>query len=300
MILAHLTDLHVRPPGVAVSRVAETTMLAERALRAVGAMRPAPDAVVISGDLTDCGLDREYASLVPMLRRHLGHLPLYLVPGNHDRRENFRAWLGDLPGVTEHPEFVQYAVEHLAVRLVMLDSVAPGYGHGELCDARLAWLEATLAAAPHRPTMLVLHHPPIRCGLVMSDAINLHHAERLAAVVARHRQVERILCGHHHRMIVGRLAHAIVSVAPSVAHQSEFDLMDDQGRLVMEPPQFQVHLRLPDGEVVSHTVFVDQHPGPFPYIADPDYPGRRPAIPVTSIPDDEIYILANQKTFASP
>ena len=276
MILVHLSDLHVRPPGISAYRVVESTMLAERALRAVAALRPQPDAVVISGDLTDCGLDAEYAALAAMLRRHLSHLPVYLALGNHDRRDRCRAGLAGFAGVTAHPTFVQYVVDDLPVRLVVLDSVAPGYGHGELCDERLAWLERTLAAAPARPTMLVLHHPPILCGLASADAINLHHPERLAAVVARHPQVERILCGHHHRMIVGRLSHAIVSVVPSVAHQSEFALDHDADRFVMEPPAFQVHLRLKTGEIASHTVFVEPYPGPFPYIADPDYPGRQP------------------------
>ncbi len=249
-------------------------MLAERALRAVAALRPRPDAVVISGDLTDCGLAAEYESLAAMLRRHLDGIAVYLIPGNHDRRDNFRAALGAFPGVLTHPEFVQYAVEDLPVRLVMLDSVVPGAGHGELCAARLDWLDRALAAAPGRPTMLVLHHPPILCGLAMMDAINLRSAEALAAVLARHRQVERILCGHHHRPIVGRLGHAIVCVAPSVAHQGEVALRDDRGRFVLEPPAFQLHLCLPDGQIASHTVLVEDFPGPFPYIEDPDYPGK--------------------------
>lgn len=274
MILAHLSDLHVRPRGVSAHRVVETSMLAERAARSVGAMRPRPDAVVISGDIADCGLAREYAEVATLLRRHLRDLPIYMVPGNHDRREVFRAGLAGYPGIAEHPDFIQYAVEDLPHRLVMLDSVTPGAAHGELCADRLAWLDATLARAPERPTLLALHHPPILCGLASMDATNLRDAAALAQVVGRHRQVERILCGHHHRSITGRLAQAIVSVAPSVAHQSEFDPLADHDRLVMEPPAYQVHMALPDGQLASHTVFVESFPGPFPFIVDPDYPGQ--------------------------
>jgi 3',5'-cyclic AMP phosphodiesterase CpdA len=276
MILAHLTDLHVRPSGVPAYRVVESTMLAERALRAVAGLRPRPHAVVISGDLTDCGLPSEYGVLAAMLRRHLSDVPVYLVPGNHDRRENLRAALRDWPGVVADPEFVQFAVDDLPVRLVLLDSVVPGYGHGELCDRRIAWLDRTLAAAPDRPTMLVLHHPPIQCGMPMADAIALHQPERLAALLERHPQVERVLCGHHHRSIVGRLGSVIVCVAPSVVHQAELALIDDEGRFVFEPPAFMLHLRMPDGQLASHTLYVEPYPGPFPYIADPDYPGARP------------------------
>ena len=272
MILAHLSDLHIRPSGVAAYRVVETNMLAERALRSVAAMRPRPDAVVISGDIADCGLASEYAGTLVLL--HLGDVPVYLVPGNHDRRERFREGLGAFPGVDSHRDFIQYVVDDLPVRLVMLDSVVPGAGHGELCAARLAWLDNALATAPERPTMLVLHHPPITCGIASMDAINLRDPTGLAQVVARHPQVERILCGHHHRSIIGRLAQAIVSVVPSVAHQSQFDLVLEHDGFVMEPPAYQVHVRLPDGTIASHTIFVESYPGPYPFIADPDYPGR--------------------------
>lgn len=279
MILVHLSDLHVRPSGKPAYRVVEASHLAERALRAVRAFTPRPDAVVISGDLTDNGLKEEYAELRHMLRRHLGGLPVYLIPGNHDRRENLRAGLGEFPGVAAHPDFVQYVVDDLPVRLVLLDSVAPGFGHGVLCAARLAWLEARLDEAPQRPTFLVLHHPPMLCGLPVFDAINLRNAEELGALLRRHPQVERILCGHHHRSMTGRLGHAIVSVAPSVAHQGAFELDDDRGRFAMEPPAYHVHLRTPDGGIVSHAVFVEAYPGPFPYIADPDYPGGKDVAP---------------------
>jgi 3',5'-cyclic AMP phosphodiesterase CpdA len=273
VILLHLSDLHVRPSGKPAYRVVEASHLAERALRAARAFTPKPDAVVISGDVTDNGLVAEYEELRRMLRRYLAGLPVYLIPGNHDRRGNFRDMLAEYPGVTADPEFVQYVVEDLPVRLVMLDSVVPGAGHGELCARRLGWLDARLAEVPAKPTFVVLHHPPMLTGLATYDSINLHTTAELAAVLARHKQVERVLCGHHHRSMTGRLGNVIVSVAPSVAHHGAFELDDDRGRFTFEPAGYHVHLRLPDGGIVTHLLFVEQYPGPFPYIADPDYPG---------------------------
>ena len=60
MLICQLTDLHVRPSGMACSRVSETNMMTERALRVVAAFRPAPDVVLITGDLTECGRNDEY------------------------------------------------------------------------------------------------------------------------------------------------------------------------------------------------------------------------------------------------
>lgn len=274
MILLHLSDLHVRPSGKPAYRVVEASHLAERALRAAAAFRPRPDAVILTGDLTDNGLVSEYTELRHMLRRHLAGLRVFVIPGNHDRRENFRAALAEFPGVTADPDFVQYVVEDLPVRLIMLDSVVPGAGHGLLCAQRLAWLDARLAEAPARPTFIALHHPPMLCGLPLFDSINLHNMAELGAVLARHPQVERILCGHHHRSMTGRLGNAIISAAPSVAHHGAFELDDDRGRFTFEPPGYHVHLQTAAG-FASHLLFVENYPGPFPYIPDPDYPGGK-------------------------
>jgi 3',5'-cyclic AMP phosphodiesterase CpdA len=103
MLICQLTDLHVRPVGQAANRVSETNMLTARAFRAVAAFRPRPDAVLITGDLTECGLPAEYDNLAAMMRQSLD-LPVYVVPGNHDRRGNFRTALAHLPGVTADPD----------------------------------------------------------------------------------------------------------------------------------------------------------------------------------------------------
>lgn len=272
MLFVQLTDLHVRPYGQPACRVVESNMMVERALRAVANLRPAPEAVLITGDLTDCGLPEEYERLAEMLPRFLP-MPVFAVPGNHDRRENM---IAHLPGTPQKDGFVQYTVEDFPVRFVMLDTVVPGAGHGELCDTRLAWLDHVLAAAPDKPTVIGMHHPPFVCGIGHMDRINLWHAERFIDIVARHRQVEHILCGHHHRPIVTRIAHAICSIAPSVAHQTELDLRPGApSALVLEPPGYQILLWSVEAGLVSHTALVESFPGPFPFVVAPEYPGRK-------------------------
>jgi 3',5'-cyclic-AMP phosphodiesterase len=273
MLLAQLTDLHLRPMGLPADRVVETNMLAERAFRVVSRLTPAPDAVVLSGDLAETGLQPEYDVLVALLRRYL-RCPVFAIPGNHDRRENFRAALAHLPGVTEDAEFVQYAVDGYPVRLVMLDTVVPGAAYGELCARRREWLERTLAAEKQKPTIVVMHHPPFDCGIAHMDAMKLRDAETFAAIMERHKQVQRILCGHVHRAVTARVGNAIASIAPSMAHQVALDL-DPAGpsALVMEPAAFQLHQLMPRGEIVSHTAYVEDYPGPFPFLVPPEYPG---------------------------
>ena len=267
--IVQITDLHIRPEGMAAYRVCESNALTERAVRAVARLKP--DAVIITGDLTDCGLAPEYQLLTAMLRRHLA-MPVHVIPGNHDRRD---ALLAQMPGVPSSDGFIQYAVESGPVRLVMLDTVVPGAGHGSLDGGRLGWLDRTLAERPDQPTMVAMHHPPFTCGIAHMDKIRMLDEAAFAAILARHPQVRRVVCGHHHRPIVTQVAHAVTSICPSVVNAVEFDLDPAAaGAFVLEPPAFQLHRWAEATGFVSHTVLVESFPGPFPFTLDKDYPGK--------------------------
>lgn len=273
MLIAQITDLHIRPRGKAAYRVSETNMMAERAVDALLALRHRPDVVLITGDMTDCGLPEEYLQLRHILSRLT--IPTYMVPGNHDRRETFREAFPEHPGTNTADGYVQYVVDDGPVRLIGLDTVVPGRSEGALCEARLDFLEDALDRDLAKPTVVFMHHPSFACGYRHMDDIRLMEgAERFRSVIGRRRNVERVLCGHHHRPIVTRFAGTIASVAPGVAHQVALDLHEDRGgALVLEPPAFELHRWLPDAGIVSHMAYVERFPGPFPFVLDAEYPG---------------------------
>jgi 3',5'-cyclic-AMP phosphodiesterase len=274
MLIAQITDLHVRPRGQAACRVVETNMLTERAFDAVAALRRRPDVVLITGDLTDCGLVEENELLKSLLLRL--PMPVYMVPGNHDRRDTLKQVFADWPTIVSDPDFIQFVVDDFPLRLIGLDTVTPGSGGGALCARRLDFLARALAAAPQEPTVIFMHHPPFETGIAHMDAIGLTEgAERLAEIVRAHGRVERILCGHDHRAIDTLFAGTLATVAPGVAHQVAFDLDPaHEGALVFEPPAYRLHLYRPGAGMVSHTVYVERFPGPFPFVLGPDYPGQ--------------------------
>jgi 3',5'-cyclic-AMP phosphodiesterase len=179
-----------------------------------------------------------------------------------------RAELADWPGIVAHADYIQYAIEDYPVRVIMLDTLVRGFSHGELGPERLAWLDDTLAAQPERPTLIAMHHPPFVTAIPHMDRIALRDAGVFTDLIARHRQVQRIICGHHHRSIFGACAHAVVSISPSIAHQVAWTLdADDEGALNFEPPAFHLHLWQPSHGIVSHTLYVDSFPGPFPFLS---------------------------------
>ncbi len=143
------------------------------------------------------------------------------------------------------------------LRLIGLDTNIPGAPGGKLCGERLAWLDARLAEAPERPTVVFMHHPPFRTGIHAADEMGLEGSDELAAVIGRHPQVERVLCGHLHRTILKRFSGTVASTCPSTMHQVALDLTTP-GRLTLvpEPSACQLHLWSEGGGLVSHTSYI--------------------------------------------
>lgn len=257
MLLCQISDPHIVEEGTLAYGRVETPQLLERCVRKILALPRRPDVVVATGDLTDHGTAPEYALLAELLAPL--PMPLYLVAGNHDDRDELRRAFPAHGHLHGEDGFVQYTIDDFAVRLVVLDTVVARAPGGELCTRRLQWLERTLSAS-NRPTIIAQHHPPYATGLAVMDRMALAEPEAEAAVIARHPHVERVLCGHVHRTSQARFAGTIASTCPSTAHQLLLDLAPDADfRFTAEPPAFQLHLW--NGmQIVSHTELVDDFP----------------------------------------
>jgi 3',5'-cyclic AMP phosphodiesterase CpdA len=137
-VIAQLSDIHVRPHGVLYQDAVNSNAMFSAAVDSLNRIRPQPDLVVITGDLTDEGTEDEYQKLRELLvglRR-----PCVVLPGNHDDRGNLRAAFPDhawLPNGGALP----FALDVGELRLVALDTSVPGLHHGELDSKSLAWCQ---------------------------------------------------------------------------------------------------------------------------------------------------------------
>lgn len=280
MIIAHLSDLHVRKEGsqAAFGRF-DTTAMTRAAFAKLVSLQVRPDIVVITGDLVDTGQVEEYE----LLREMLGDLemPVHLALGNHDVRENFLKVFPEYGRDILPDGFVQYEAVYPELRMLVLDTLVEGEGHGGLCESRLEWLRARLATGDGKPTLLVAHHAPFRIGSVFCDAVRLTAgAEELKTIVRGYPEIQRLLCGHHHRAADCLWAGTLASIAPAVVNALDLDLDLDLGGLhppkaIAEPPAFKLHVWLPEDGFVSHTVFVDDYGEPLEALPDPAYPALR-------------------------
>lgn len=257
MIVAQITDFHIGPPGSVFDTRYDTPGHLRRAVAHLNGLRPRPACVLGTGDLVEKGSAEEYARLRDILAGL--ELPIYLIPGNHDDRAGLARAFADAGYMPEPGGFIQYAVEDGPLRLLALDTSIPGESGGTLCPIRLAWLEAQLAAAPDRPTLIFMHHPPFRTGIARMDMMGLADADAFAEVLRRFGNVERIVCGHLHRPITRRFAGTVASTCPATAHQIGLDLETERLSMVMEPPAAMLHLWLgPEDGLVSHVSYLGE------------------------------------------
>ncbi|RTZ41690.1 phosphodiesterase [Candidimonas sp. SYP-B2681] len=266
--IVQLTDLHIREPGRLAYGRLDTAPYLSTAVDSVNALRQRPSAVVITGDLTDFGRAAEYRYLRQLLAPLT--MPVYLLPGNHDDRDQLRKIF------PEHSylgvgSYIQYTADIDEIRLVVLDTSTTGRSEGGLCSERLDWLEDVLADSTDKPVVIAMHHPPFRTLIGHMDDIGLlTGAAELEAIVARYPNVERLICGHLHRPIEVRFGRTIASTAPSPAHQVSLDLDDAAASTwTLEPPAFRVHAwDDASGRLVTHSMPTGNFEGPYPFHED--------------------------------
>jgi Icc protein len=264
--IAQISDLHIKPPGALAYGRVDTAKALERCVATLNEFTPAPDFVVISGDLADTPAVEEYHHLKRLLAPL--KLPFAGIPGNHDSRDMMRAAFPDSAYAFSSGPLNQ-KVETGDLDLVLLDSSVAGKPHGELDAATLQWLDATLASHADRPALLFLHHPPFVAGIWHMDRQNLVNAGELAPIVERHPRVRLIATGHVHRAVLTMFAGVPATICPAPNHAVDLDLEHlREPSFKVEPPAFHLHCWFPDGgfgSVVTHQLPIGQFDGPHPF-----------------------------------
>lgn len=246
MRIAQLSDLHLTPDARPLYGTVDTEAALHLALMRARALDPAPDVLVLSGDLANGGDTATYLRL----RTRLAALPVpyALIPGNHDSREGLRKVFPDQGW--EGGSLCCRKMAYDGGVLLLLDSIVPGEEGGEIADAQLAWLDK--ACLEDEPALLFQHHPPFEIGIPGMDEIRCRGEERLAEWLIRHPNVEAVLCGHVHRFVATSFAGRPALTAPSTAHQ--IALQGGALAYTLEPGGFLLHDWQPGIRLLTHYV----------------------------------------------
>jgi 3',5'-cyclic-AMP phosphodiesterase len=270
MLIAQISDFHLKPRGELAYAVADTEAPLRRAVDHINRLNPSPDVVLVTGDLSDGGEDESYS----FLRELLSSLkpPCFFVPGNHDRKQGLRrafpehAYLSR-PVRAEGRDYLCYALEDFPLRLIGLDTVTPGEHGGGFDGNRMIWLEKTLSARRDAPTVLFMHHPPFACAIGHMDKEVFRGWQAFETLIANHPQVERVLCGHLHRPVFRRFGGTIASACPALGMQLCLDLREEApSAFKMEPPSVMLHLWTclwGQETLLSHLDIIEDRPGQY-------------------------------------
>lgn len=221
-VIAQITDTHLFADPHEAMKGCVTAETLQAVLAQLKQVQPQPDVLLLTGDLSQDETPASYAYLRDRITP-LG-IPAYWIPGNHDIPELMQQVLAS--------ELISTAKSFQAAgwNCLLLNTAQPNRVEGKLSPETLDWLEQQLQQN-QQPTLIALHHPPLAIGAACMDAIKLHNAEDLFAVIDRHPQIKLVIFGHIHQEFAQERQGVHYLGTPStciqLARQDEF-VIDDR------------------------------------------------------------------------
>lgn len=269
MRILQISDFHLRGDGKLSFQVVDTASFLKSTkahLEHVFALDgQKPDMIVVTGDIADSGDEKAYLMVYEALSSF--NVPVYAVPGNHDRRDRMvrilKGWT--IPNPQTAP-FLCYAVQTEEARLLFLDTLNPGSHAGHMREPELAWLDNELQSNKNVPTLIFMHHPPFITGLPAMDE-PFENREQMRTVLMK-APWARLCCGHMHRPIFTVWAGVPCVTAPAASMQIELDFTPEGGDTFrMETPGYLLH-DFEDGVFNTHVCQIykkTEFDGPYPF-----------------------------------
>jgi len=126
------------------------------------------------------------------------------------------------------------------VRLIAMDTQKRRSRIGTTCSVRLRILEELLEEQPDVPTALFMHHPPfeVPTSKFPFQFEDPELADAFLRMIARHKQVAHLFCGHMHREFSVKLENCNASVSPSLSPSNRLGAYKDEWN---NRPLFQLH-----------------------------------------------------------
>ncbi len=181
MIIVQLSDLHVGSQFQ--PKVFETIVKEVNELN--------PDVIVITGDLTNEGLMKEYEKCKSLLTQ-FNTKKIISISGNHDYRNT---------GYLLFKKFFPFeTINELDddIVLVTVGTARPDRNNGEVGYRQNLWLERTMKKYKDQIKIVAMHHHLIPIPDTGSDQLTVVDAGDILRTILD-TKVDVVLCGHKHR-----------------------------------------------------------------------------------------------------
>lgn len=235
MNIVQISDLHV---GSQFLPEKFDTMLSE-----VNELHP--DAIVLTGDLTNEGLVREYDRAKSLISKFESER-IIAISGNHDYRN------------TGYLLFKKYfpfqTINEIGDRVVLVTvgTARPDRNDGEVGYRQNLWIERTMQKYPDRIKIVAMHHHLIAIPDTGSDQLTVVDAgDVLRTVLAT--GVDLVLCGHKHRPWMWAFDGLTVANAGTAASERVRGLFENTYNIIMideEAREVRVDLKMVGGRRV--------------------------------------------------
>ena len=191
ILLAQVTDSHLLAKTTDQLRGCNTWQTFNAVMQEVA--RCQPDGLLLTGDLAEQGEAEAYGHLVSAIAPL--KVPVYWLPGNHDRLDILHQAWQSLPA--------SHGLQSIDLgrwQLILLNSVFlhAQFGEGALSPQQLQTLRSYLIHNPSKPTLIALHHHPVSVGIDWVDQIKLQNADEFCALIEEFTQVKLVVFGHIH------------------------------------------------------------------------------------------------------
>jgi Icc protein len=201
-------------------------------------LEPTPDSIILTGDMSQDETPESYQGLYSKFQGL--EIPIYWLPGNHDRPNLMTEILANKPFSTDK------TIKMGQWRFILLNSAVTGQPQGYLTVDTMAQLELDLTQNPEA-TIIAVHHHPVKIGSLVMDGMKLENGAELVELVQRFPQVKAVIFGHIHAVFDEWIGDVRYLGCPSSCLQ----LRHDQPELVIDdlPPGFRLLYLDDDGSL---------------------------------------------------
>ena len=231
MLLVQISDIHVGSqfqPKVFDQVVNEVNNLK-------------PDVIVITGDLTNEGLIKEYKECKKLVSK-LKAKKIITISGNHDYRN------------TGYLAFKKYfpfeSVNNLSkdIVLVTIGTARPDRNEGEVGYRQNLWLERTMKKYKDKVKILAMHHHLVGIPDTGADRLTITDAgDILRTLVST--KVDLVLCGHKHRPWIWNFGKPLITYAGTASSERARGLFENTYNIItINGKKIQVDLKIVGGK----------------------------------------------------
>ncbi len=233
MLLVQISDIHY-------GSMFRKQML-HKAIEEINLMEP--DAVLVTGDLTEEGLMREFQKVARELKNLKTERVIYLS-GNHDYRSTGYLIFREL-----FP-FARITVIEDTI-IIVVSSARPDRDDGEVGHRQNLWLETTLKKHSDKTKIVAIHHHIIPVPDTGADQITVIDAGDILRTLTRS-EVNLVLCGHRHRPWRWQIGNMKVVHAGSVSSEKLRGFFCNSYNIIeINKGKINEKLKIVDGDLVE-------------------------------------------------